>query len=384
MTGSAEGSKAESRQPIGSGAWRGHVQARQEHVLPSGRVVVSCAAPLGSGGLGRHLQEIVDALARREQSTVCICGSARSSANPSRHRRLRTGALSAALSLPPLQLGAAQRMLDHSREFDAYAARQMPAAEHLIAFSGSALKQIRAARRGAGPSISIVSATSHLRLLVRQHARAHAQYPLEGSWAKRLVGRSLKEYAQADRIYVASDYARESFLAEGFGEDALALFPLTPDPRYAPGPARGSSSTFDIVYVGGLSVVKGVPVLIDAVRSLPQADIRLVLVGGWASRGMRRFVESACAQDARITAGHGDPLPHLRAAALYVHPSYNDGFGYAPAEAMACGVPVIVTEDTGIKDLVEPGRNGAVLPTGDVGALTEAIEAAYRGELLDH
>jgi glycosyltransferase involved in cell wall biosynthesis len=81
--------------------------------------------------------------------------------------------------------------------------------------------------------------------------------------------------------------------------------------------------------------------------------------------------------------GHGDPFSALRTAALYVHPTYNDGFAYAPAEALACGVPVIVSEDTGMKDLIEPGRTGLVLPTGDVGALTQAIEAAYRGELFN-
>jgi glycosyltransferase involved in cell wall biosynthesis len=78
----------------------------------------------------------------------------------------------------------------------------------------------------------------------------------------------------------------------------------------------------------------------------------------------------------------GDPLPHLRDARLCVHPSYEDGFAYSPAEALACGVPVIVSEDTGMKDLIERDRDGLVLPTGDVKLLTEAIEAAYRGEIL--
>ncbi len=98
---------------------------------------------------------------------------------------------------------------------------------------------------------------------------------------------------------------------------------------------------------------------------------------------MRRFIERACACDPRISAGHGDPLPHLRDARLCAHPSYNDGFGYAPVEAIACGVPAIVSEDTGMKELIDPGRNGMVVPTGDLSALTEAIDAAYRGELLD-
>jgi glycosyltransferase involved in cell wall biosynthesis len=115
---------------------------------------------------------------------------------------------------------------------------------------------------------------------------------------------------------------------------------------------------------------------------LGHKDLRLVLVGGWSSRGMRRFLQDAAARDSRISIGPGDPLPHLRSAHLCVHPTYEDGFAYAPVEALACGVPVLVSEDTGMKDLVDPGVNGMVLPTGELSVLTEAIDAAYRGEIF--
>src|SRR6185312_11220263 len=105
----------------------------------------------------------------------------------------------------------------------------------------------------------------------------------------------------------------------------------------------------------------------------------LRLIGGWGTPGMRRFVQRALAADARISVCPGDPLPHLRAASLCVHPAYEDGFGYAPAEAQAAGVPVIVSEDTGMKELIAVGRDGLIVPTGDLDALTEAIEQAYRG-----
>jgi len=383
MTRLAEQPQAEPPKPIGSTNWRAEVERRQEEVLPSGQVVVSCSAPPGSGGLGRHVQEILDAFDRRGQRAVCICGRDPSSAAPTRYRRTMRRAINSTLALPPVRLAAAQRALRYCREFDSYAAGQLSAVDHLIAFNGSALAQIRAARGTVGASTALVSATSHFRLLLRQHERAHAQYPLEESWARRLLGRNLSEYAEADRIYVASEYVRGSFIDQGFREDMLAMLPLTPDPRFELERASPRSSTFDIVFVGSLSVVKGVPLLIDAVRALPHADMRLVLVGGWKSRGMRRFVERACAEDPRITSSHGDPLPRLRGARLYVHPSYNDGFAYAPAEALACGVPAIVSEDTGMKELIDPGRTGLVVPTGDLSALTEAVDAAYRGELFN-
>jgi glycosyltransferase involved in cell wall biosynthesis len=354
--------------------------------LPSGKVAVSCSAPFGAGGLGRHLKEIVDALGRREQTTVCICGSTRTRASAAASSPHHTSPrhilgipyLRTMLSLLPVPVSPGWRTRAFMMEFDAYAAQRLPAADHLIAFNGQALTQFRAAKGARYRSISLVSANSHLRRVARQHALAHRQYPLEGSWTTHLIKRNLTEYAQADRIYVASRYARESFVEEGVPEELLSDFPLTPDPRYERGCARATSGRFDIVYVGSLAVHKGVPLLIDAVRRLPHADIRLILVGGWGTRGMRRFIQEACASDRRISVRPGDPLPHLRAARLCVHPSYEDGFAYAPAEALACGVPVIVSEDTGMKELIDPCGDGLILPTGDLSALTEAIAAAYR------
>ena len=384
MTGLAEDSRTEPAQAIGGRRRREQAQRRQQAALPHGRTVVSCSVALASGGLGRHAQEIVAAFGRLGQPALGIYGrDSASLAAPGRCARLRRRSLNALLAVPPLHLAAGQRVLRHSREFDLYATARLPVADHLIGFNGTSLEQIREAKRRGFQSTAIVSATSHFRLLVRQHALAHRHYPLEESWATRVLQRNLSEYREVDRIYVSSRYVRDSFLAEGVHEDLLSLFELTPDPRFQADPASLRSATFDIVFVGSLSVVKGVPLLIDAVRALPHADMRLVLVGGWRSRGMRRFIERACACDPRISAGHGDPLPHLRDARLCAHPSYNDGFGYAPVEAIACGVPAIVSEDTGMKELIDPGRNGMVVPTGDLSALTEAIDAAYRGELLD-
>ena len=352
--------------------------------MPPGQVVVSSPAPFGAEGLGRNLKELVDALDRRAPPAICMCGLARPNQtlppSPLRHE-LPVSRLASSLG-PATRFSPAWSKLRQSVAFDSYAARRLPAADHLIAFNGQALRQFGAARRANYKSISLLSANPHLGRLVRQHAAAHRQYPLEGSWAGHLLRRNLKEYQRADRIYVASRYTWESFVEEGVREEALSLFPLVPDPRFRPNGGPPAAGTFDVVFSGRLCVTKGVPLLVDAVRRLAHPDLRLVLVGGWSSRGMRRFLEGARARDPRITVGPGDPLPHLRRARLFAHPSYEDGFAYAPAEALACGVPVLVTEDTGMKELVDHGRNGLILPTGDLAALTEAIDAAYRGALF--
>jgi glycosyltransferase involved in cell wall biosynthesis len=366
--------------------WREAAASAQTAALPSGSVVVSCTAPLDSGGLGRHLREILDALGRGERPTACICATTRASGSPDARRsprhKLGIPYMTKLLRSLPVPTSVGVRTRAAMIEFDAYAAQRLPDAEHLIAFNSQALTQFRAGRRAGYKSVSLVSANSHLRRVARQHALARSHYPLEGSWTTRLVERNVTEYRQADRVYFASRYIRDSFLDEGFPEERLSYFPLTPDPRYRREGVPEPSDRFEIVYVGSLSVHKGVPLLIDAVRRLSHADIRLSLVGGWGTPGMRRFIQSACAGDSRIGVCPGDPLPHLRSASLCVHPAYEDGFAYAPAEALAAGVPVIVSEDTGMKELIDPGRDGVILPTGDLDALTETIDAAYRGDIL--
>jgi glycosyltransferase involved in cell wall biosynthesis len=364
---------------------RALAHAVQEQALPRGRVVATCGAPFGGGGLGRHLQEIVAALDRRGQERSYICDSTRAAAASEPTSAWRTTPRPpwhTALLAPLARVSPGRRLWRTRVEFDAYAARALPRADHLIAFNRQALAQFQAARRGGYESVALMTGSPHVRRVARQHARALRQYPLERSFGTLILGRYLAEYERADRIHVASRYTWESFVEQGIPEERLARFPLTPDPRYRPDGASPAGGSFDIVYVGSLSVAKGVPLLIDAVRRLPFADLRLLLVGSWKSRGMRRFVEAARAADARIEVCPGDPLAHLRGARLCVHPTFEDGFAYAPAEALACGVPVLVSEDTGMKELVDPGRTGLILPTGDLGALSEAIEAVYRGELL--
>jgi glycosyltransferase involved in cell wall biosynthesis len=350
----------------------GERAAEQERTLPPGEVVLTCSAAPGSGGLGRHGEEVALALKRRGHPGQSLYGGGEAVFRP-----LTTAIRSLTRRSPPW------RALADCIAFDRYAARHLPPAEHLIAFNGEAGAQFAAARAAGYSSVSLMAANSHMRKVIARHAQARRRYPIEHAYSERLLARNLREYEQADRLYYASDYIRDSFLEQGVAAERLVRFPLTADARFTVGAGRLETSTFEILYVGTLTVAKGVPLLIDAFSRLPQDDLRLTLVGGWGTPGMRRFVQRACALDPRIEVSPGDPLPHLRRAGVYVHPTYEDGFAYAPAEALAAGVPVLVSEDTGMKELIAGPERGRVLPTGDLEALTEALEAAYRGELFE-
>jgi len=366
------GRATERRGELLASDWREQALRRQQAVLPEGSVVATCGVPFGSGGLGRHLAEIMQALERDGRPGICICDD----------DRPPEGAPGIAERL--LRRSPGRRVLRARREFDRFAAGRLPVgADALMAFNRQALDQFGRAKELGYSERALVTGSPHVSHVARQHAAAYRRDPVERSFGTYVVERYLDEYATADHIYVASDYTRDSFVAEGIEPERIRIFPLTPDPRFVAPAEPPSTATFDIVYIGAVSVAKGIPVLVDAVAKLDYDDLRLRLVGSTKSRPMASWLAGAITADGRISAAAGDPLPPLEAASLCVHPTWEDGFAYAPAEALACGVPAIVSEDTGMKELITPGVNGATFATGDADALAEAIDAAYRGELLD-
>ena len=128
--------------------------------------------------------------------------------------------------------------------------------------------------------------------------------------------------------------------------------------------------------VSRLIAVKGVDVLLDAYaryRATAAAPWPLVVVGDGPERAR---LESG-APDGVAFAGfvQGDALgaAYGRAAAL-VLPTRKDTWGLVVNEAMAAGLPVVVSDGAGCAaDLVEPGRNGLVVPAGDAAALAAAL-----------
>jgi glycosyltransferase involved in cell wall biosynthesis len=214
--------------------------------------------------------------------------------------------------------------------------------------------------------------------VAEQSALAMQQHRIEAVWLNEAQCRQvMREYELADTIVVASEYVWESFVAAGVAEHKLRRRELRVHPRFTPAATRPDDGVFRIVYAGNLTVMKGIPVLIEAFARLP-GRAELTLVGGWGTRGMRRYIERCLRRDPRIRVGPGDPLPHLQRADVYVHPSYSDGLALAPMEALACGVPVIVTEDTGMKEHVRDQVNGYIVPTGSVDAIVERLEALRR------
>jgi glycosyltransferase involved in cell wall biosynthesis len=77
---------------------------------------------------------------------------------------------------------------------------------------------------------------------------------------------------------------------------------------------------------------------------------------------------------------HKEMADVYRSASVFVMPSIEEGMALSALEAMASGVPVIVTPNTGVTDIIENGREGLVVPARDTSALAQAILSLYEDE----
>lgn len=250
----------------------------------------------------------------------------------------------------------------------------------MIAFCGQALKLLQCARKHGAQTLEVVAPTAHISHCNDQHRKALARWPLGDTWLNNAhIARALKEYAIADRIQVSSEYVRKTFLDRGVPAGKIVRFDLQANPRYVPAPEKKpDDGVFRIAYIGGLTPIKGTPLLLEAFERLSVPRKALYLVGNTGNRAAHRFVQSFTKRCSDIHIVPGDPLPVLQIADVYVHPSFQDGLGLAPLEALACGVPVIVSEDTGMKEFVHQGINGFVVPTGERDALIATLEQFAR------
>jgi glycosyltransferase involved in cell wall biosynthesis len=146
------------------------------------------------------------------------------------------------------------------------------------------------------------------------------------------------------------------------GVRPLGESPPAPD-LCGPGPLVGA--------VGALVDHKGHRVLLEAVAELP--ELRCVIAGEGPLREdlERRIRELGLEGRVRLLGQRHDVSAVLAALDLLAHPSLEEGMGQAVVEAMAAGVPLLVSDAGGLPEVVGPLC--APVPAGDPGALAQAL-----------
>jgi glycosyltransferase involved in cell wall biosynthesis len=199
------------------------------------------------------------------------------------------------------------------------------------------------------------------------------QIKSEPAWKR---ARKDSELELADIVVVPCEWAQESLSFSKSQKKRVVKVPYGTPADDVPVRAKRPDGPFTVLFAGQIGVRKGVPLLIEAWKRLGLRDARLWLAGSMNLdekylNGHNNFQYLGALPRVRL-------LEVMREVDLFVFPSLAEGFGLVIGEAMAVGVPVLTTTNTGGPELITDGREGWCVPAHDIDSLSERIEWAYR------
>jgi len=247
----------------------------------------------------------------------------------------------------------------------------------------------------AGISIhSILQAKADGKVTILERGSSHIQYQdrvLKEEFRKfnlpfnidpRVIEKELKEYEAVDYISIPSLFVKRSFIEMGVPERKLFITNYGSPATFRPSDTPKSKRPFRILYFGSMSVRKGIGYLFQALQALS------IEYEAW-------FLGSADAVIQNLLKQYNNPkwkvMGHIEQSQLpsyisqcdiFVLPSIEDGFGMVVPQAIACGVPVITTVNTGAADIIEEGKTGFVVPIRNAEAIKEKIELLAKNDSI--
>lgn len=188
----------------------------------------------------------------------------------------------------------------------------------------------------------------------------------------RVIERELTEYDECDLIFVPSRFVQRSFIDRGVSEEKLRVVPYGVDLEMFR-PVKKEDKVFRIIYVGELSVRKGIHYLLEAASRFSEKEVEVWLIGSalpesqaLLNRYKGRFRHLGVLPRAELHRYYSQ-------GSVFVIASIEEGLALVQAQAMACGIPIIATVNTGAEDLFSDGVEGFIVPIRDANAIAEKI-----------
>lgn len=257
--------------------------------------------------------------------------------------------------------------------------RERPAPALFYGFLGASLLSIRAARRLGIISVLDVPITlDATEVLAKERASLGLKGRLQG-----LDRRLRQEVLEADYVVVPAPAVADSVVKLGVSPNRLLIVPFGVDvTRFRPRQDGPHRREFTALFVGQFDLRKGVHYLLDAWSRLALPNGRLAIVG---PPGEPQFVKAMRARYGGQFDAYG-PVPRsavsdlFAAADVFVFPSLAEGSALVTYEALASGLPCIVTLEAG--SVVRDGVEGFIVPSRDSQSIANQLGLLHRDEIL--
>jgi glycosyltransferase involved in cell wall biosynthesis len=193
------------------------------------------------------------------------------------------------------------------------------------------------------------------------------------------VGKRLDAYQISDYILCPSSFVKRSLQDQGIPAEKIivnsfGMAPVTLSTTTKKS-MRPDKEIFRVLYVGQINIRKGLRYLVEAFGLIRHSRKELVLVGPMTScTGLEKTMLPDNIYFKGLLSGN-DLSEEYFAATVFVLPSIEEGMALVIGEAMASGLPVIATTNTGAEDIMIDGKEGFIVRPCDSSALADALQA---------
>lgn len=261
------------------------------------------------------------------------------------------------------------------QDFASTVARHLPKEKFntFFGFSSASLEALREARNLGALAVLDEIAPTHLedRIVAEERSRFPGWEAATEQTPPLFLERLEQEWEAADRIVVNSNWSRKALLARGVPDGKIRVVPISYMGTGAENRVKGARGhePLRVLWLGTLCLRKGVAYALEAARLLENEEVQFTFVGPAQINLSAIDLPRNCRFLGQVPRAELGPI--WKSHHIFILPTLSDGFAITQLEALAHGLPIIVTPNCG--DVVEDGRSGILIPPRDASSLANAI-----------
>lgn len=185
---------------------------------------------------------------------------------------------------------------------------------------------------------------------------------------------SIKETKLADYFLTASEFSKNSLTNYNIDEKKIFICPYGIDMNAYRNinESASNSQKLNLLFIGRTTQKKGFFYFLDAIKDLDKNKYAITIVGNYDKKSeYYKEYKDVCEFTGFVM--KNEVILYCSKADILIFPSLADGFGLSVLEALACGLPVICSQNAGVSDLIVDGYNGFVVPAADSRIIREKI-----------
>jgi glycosyltransferase involved in cell wall biosynthesis len=249
-----------------------------------------------------------------------------------------------------------------------------------IGWSGMSLRAVRVAKQ-AGKITILERGSSHIlyqnEILKEEYSKFGIDFSIDG----RVIEKELQEYEECDFISIPSNFVKNSFLEKGVAPEKLVMNPYGASRIFQPEKAAGKDDKFRVLYLGGLTIRKGLKYFFEALSEIKILSNHLEI---WFIGNIADELKLEIERQKQSNWGFWGHIPQhelpqkIAQCDVAVQPSLEEGLSMVIPQMLGCGVPVIASTNTGGADIIREGDTGFIVPVRSPEAIAEKIMFLYQ------